>query len=395
MLLKLRAKAHAAYEEFRLGKPRFLSPPIDSIEGGSVEDDLTMLGSKSRLVRVKEKHGTPSAASPPSLHSHEGDNSSSSMEENSPRPAASDYHPALAEYLKAYNQQLQHQQTHGATPGSPDELRPGAIAGAIALATGDMHVFESSGSATSGGSMSNSSGNTAFDYAYAYGLTEQKLDFGAMARGDSNTNYQISSYSSQQIGNPGMPPQFRPEQLMDGRSPPYFGGHGSPAQYSRHQSPLSWGNSSPIIASLSNPPLSESSESQAHSPIPPSEIPPQQPQHSQSLPPKQSHLAPSQQMAPTSSTAPSAQYYADTFQNPHTPFSAFEPAFMAPRRDDVPNASGIEENDHHNMSLRPPGDPGFPMPPMQLPPLDISTLGQPPDSMDLSWQLMSDLRPYL
>jgi hypothetical protein len=105
------------------------------------------------------------------------------MEENSPRPAASDY-PALAECLKAYNQQLQHQQTHGATPGLPDELRPGATAGATAQVTGDMHVLESSGNATSGGSMSNSSGNTAFDYAYAYGLTEQKLDFGAMARGD-------------------------------------------------------------------------------------------------------------------------------------------------------------------------------------------------------------------
>lgn len=349
-----------------------------------------MLGGKSRLVRVKEKQGTPSAASPPSLHSHEGDNSSSSMEEYSPRPAASDYHPALAEYLKAYNQQI-----NGTTPGSPGELRRDAIADAIAQVTGDMIPLESSGSATSGGSMSHSSGNAAFDYAYTYGLSEQKVDLGTMARGDSNANYQIP-HASQQLGKPGMPPQFRPDQLMDGTSPPYFGGHGSPAQYSRHQSPLSLGNSSPIAATSSNPPLSESSESQSHSPIPPNEAPPLlHSQYSQQPPAKQSYPTPSQQMVATSSTARSAQYYADTLQNPHTPFSAFEPAFMAPRRDGVPNNISVEGNDQNNISLRPLGDLGFPMPPMQLPPLDISTLGQPPDSIDLSWQLMSDLRPYL
>lgn len=389
MLLKLRARAHTAFEDSRQGKPRFLSPPIDSLEGTSVEDDLTMLGSKSRLVRVKEKHGTPSTASPPSLHSQEGDNSSS-IEENSPKPDASDYHPALAEYLKVYTQ---YQQTHCGSPGSPDELRADAMA-AIAEVTGDMNALESSGSATSAGTMGNSSGSTAFDYAYAYGLTEQKPDIGAMARDNSNSNYQLPPYANQQIGEAGITSRFGQDQPMDEMSPQYFGG--SPAQYSRHQSPLSFENGSPATTSLSNPPLSDSSDSQSHSPIPPSHIPSQlQSQHSQHIPPKSFHFALSQQMAPSSSATPPAQYYADTFQNPHTPFSAFEPAFMAPRRDNAPNTNATEANGQNAMPIRPSGDPGYAIPPMQFPPLDMSTLGQAPDPIDLGWQLMSDLRPYL
>ncbi|KAF8314689.1 hypothetical protein DL93DRAFT_2058040, partial [Clavulina sp. PMI_390] len=54
-LLKLRTRAHSTYEEWRQGKPRFLSPPIDAVGDSRAEDDLTMLGSTSRLVRVKDK----------------------------------------------------------------------------------------------------------------------------------------------------------------------------------------------------------------------------------------------------------------------------------------------------------------------------------------------------
>ena len=345
-----------------------------------------MLGSKSRLVRVKEKHEIPTATSPPSLHSHEGDNSSS-MDENSPRPATSDYHPALAEYLNAYDQQLQHRQTLGGTPGSPDELCADAMAGAIAQVTGEMNILESSGSTTSGGDMSSSGGSAVFDYVYTYGLTERKPDIDAR---DSNSNYRVPAYANQQVDGAMMLPQFGPGQAMDGAEPQYFGSNSSsPPQYQRHQTPPGLGDSPPITAPLSKRTHSDSSESHSHSPVPPGHT-----QQTQQLPHEQPHLA-SQRMAPTSSSMSAAQYYANALQNPHTPFSAFEPAFMAPKRDHTSNNGGTDQNGQYNMPMRPPEGPGFPVPPMQFPPLDMSTLGQPPGSIDLNWQLMSDLRGYL
>lgn len=99
VLLKLRAKAHLVYDEFRSGK-RMVSPSAGlGNADGKGADDLTMLGGQTRLVSSKRKGAGSSTG-----HSHPSPGSGG----ESPVPITHDQvHPALVEYLKAYNQQME------------------------------------------------------------------------------------------------------------------------------------------------------------------------------------------------------------------------------------------------------------------------------------------------